>query len=699
MINPLSNGSAKVLVVEETGSGRQLISDVIRTLGFQDIIVAATGSDTLAVLEGENIDWILMPMMRNHPVNALHLLKLIADNPHLHPTRVSLISEAGDENYLDAAFALGLMSYHPRISVPDKLRDDLRHFLNLLKANSWRPVLAAADFMRPRLQKADRFQALVGMERNLLRVFPGSANLLLRLGEAQLLSGDEASGSNTLLQATIIDERSKGPAENLMQKMLKRHLRPKSEGLRLNTLGIKSCVVIDPDSSANGAISNLLSNAGVPSVQVFEDGEAAWRWLSSNPEPDLILQEWRLPALNGPMLLQRIRRHGFAHVPIVVISSVIKPQELPLLRELGVDNVIPKPFGQQLFFKNIVWTIQQIQSPTEQKSLERKVRKLLSLGAVNEAEKLRQVYMVDRRFSTAAKRQMDAEFAFHFGKFRYARDLALEALRLSGDSILLLTLIGKCLMKTGDYTTAAKFFEKAISLSPMNLEHLCNMAISKFESGEIAEAAAFLSQAKAIDPDCRLVNVLICQHAIIVGDIGKARTLLCERPLERRLLRIMNDRATAFIRSGCYDEGIRLYQRMLSSLPGEWAENHELVAYNLGLAFARFGDLAKAREQLERIMQRFSSPVQEKAQSLAKKIDLARNSGIPLPLFSDADEVSFEERLEGDASTDASSSSAPHTGAVCLKGILDFELSQDIKILLQGIPTYQKRESIGQGQI
>ena len=88
-------------------------------------------------------------------------------------------------------------------------------------------------------------------------------------------------------------------------------------------MGIKTCVIIDPDSTVNEVLKSFLQEVGIAKVEYFDDGLKAWGWLRANPEPDIIIQEWRLPKLTGPLLLQRIRQHGFLTVQIVIISSLI----------------------------------------------------------------------------------------------------------------------------------------------------------------------------------------------------------------------------------------------------------------------------------------------------------------------------------------------------------------------------------------
>lgn len=698
MSRAFSNGSARTLIVEESGAGRQLVSDVVRGIGFHDIVVAGSGRDVLNLLEVEKFDWLVMPAMKQQEVNALHLLKLISEQPSLSHLRTSMIYEPGDDAILETAFSLGLMSCHVKTYMREEMQRDLLHMIEVMKATEWRPVLTALEYVRPMLMKQKRFDVLAAMERKLLQLYPGSASLLLKLGETLIRSGDIQGGVNTLRQAAIIDEKAIEVGRALMQKILNTKVLNSTGDAQFNALGTDVCVLIDPDSAVLGAVSSLLQKVGVPRVETFDDGEAAWKWLQANPEPGLILQEWRLPSVAGPLLLQRIRQHGHINVPIVVMSSVIKPHELPLLKELGVDNVVPKPFSQQLFFRTVVWSLQQSQVPTEQRSLERKMRKLLEKNQIGEAERLRRSYTLDRRIPTPAKKQVDAEFALFGGQYREARDLAIESLKLSGDSLLLLNLIGKALLKLGDHVAALKFFEKANSISPMNVEHLCNMAVSHFEGGAHQDAEFILQQAKALEPKSERIGDIEVQHAIIRGNVDQAKSLMEQLQSVGRIVGYMNNRAVALTRTGRYEEGIRLYRQTMASLPGEWSDTHDIVAYNLGLAFARYGDLQDAIEALKPTVERLASPLCSKAKALSGRIAHAHEKGLPLPLNSSLeDQDGSAEDPSGEAraakiGTDAALQIA--LGDVCLSGIFLGVVDAQSWKLLEDLPRFQSRSAI-----
>ena len=105
------------------------------------------------------------------------------------------------------------------------------------------------------------------------------------------------------------------------------------------------------------SLKKTLAEIGVENVVSFADGDEATAWVESNDEPDLIIHEWRIPSLSGPLFIQRVRAKGFYRVPLVVISSLIKPDDMPLIREMGIAEVVAKPLEKTNLLPALVWTV------------------------------------------------------------------------------------------------------------------------------------------------------------------------------------------------------------------------------------------------------------------------------------------------------------------------------------------------------
>ena len=61
--------------------------------------------------------------------------------------------------------------------------------------------------------------------------------------------------------------------------------------------------------------------------------------------PDLILLDYMLPDVNGNVVCQTIRSNPeFENTRIIIVSGVIKQEEIDQLLRSGAENFIRKPF-------------------------------------------------------------------------------------------------------------------------------------------------------------------------------------------------------------------------------------------------------------------------------------------------------------------------------------------------------------------
>ena len=105
-----ANLSMKILVVDDFATMRRIISNVLRQLGFEDIVEAEDGAKALKVLESEKVDFVItdwnMPEM-----SGMDLLKAIRAKSDKDEMPVMMVTaEALQENILAAAQA-GVNNY------------------------------------------------------------------------------------------------------------------------------------------------------------------------------------------------------------------------------------------------------------------------------------------------------------------------------------------------------------------------------------------------------------------------------------------------------------------------------------------------------------------------------------------------------------------------------------------------------------
>ena len=104
------NTKMSILVVDDFSTMRRIISNVLRQLGYENIVEAEDGTKALAILDTQQIDFVItdwnMPQM-----SGLDLLKAIRANKDKKNIPVLMVTaEAMQENIIAAAQA-GVNNY------------------------------------------------------------------------------------------------------------------------------------------------------------------------------------------------------------------------------------------------------------------------------------------------------------------------------------------------------------------------------------------------------------------------------------------------------------------------------------------------------------------------------------------------------------------------------------------------------------
>lgn len=637
MTTRLTDKKAKVLVIDPSGPVRQMMSDVVRgAWGFETVEGKSSITDALGYLEVDHADWIIVPLMADQPANALHLLKICTEQPDLKHLRVSLVLEESETYVLPAAFEMGLLSWHAKPFTKDSLTEEMSRLLKALETAKQSEPLIAAGYFRTHLRATKNYKLHEVLERGLLSVFPGNPHVLLELAEPQFRLNKPDQAKKALAQVKILDPNLAPRADELGKSFFGDDFKatPVDGPSDINVLGVKTVLTIDSDASVLKALEDMLKKLGAENVVGFQDGEAAYEWVEKNPEPDLIITEWRVPKLSGPMLVQRVRSKGFQSVPIMVLSSLLKAEDMPLAREMSIANIVAKPINKDLLMPALIWTMQQDRLPTENAALERKITGLLNSNKMGEAAPLRDQYLADPNVPHAKKRLIDAKFAFAAGNYAAARDAGIEALKHAGDSIIVLNLLGKAFMFLKQHEAALKCLKKAQAMAPQNIERLCSIAEAETEVGNHAAAGETIDSAKALDPDSTVVQEAEVKVAITKGDTETAQKLMGELESLSTLISYMNNKAVAHAKCGYTQDAVDLYRKTVSSVPENRADMKSVVQYNMALAFVRAGELEAAVKELEDVT-KTDSKVAKKAASIKGRIKVALDKGLAFKLQSD----------------------------------------------------------------
>ncbi len=108
--------------------------------------------------------------------------------------------------------------------------------------------------------------------------------------------------------------------------------------------GRKKVLVVDDDAEIVELITDILTRDGRYEIRTASSGYEAGM-VTQQFRPDLILLDYMLPDVNGNVVCQTIRNNPeFENTRIIIVSGVIKQEEIDQLFKSGAESFIRKPF-------------------------------------------------------------------------------------------------------------------------------------------------------------------------------------------------------------------------------------------------------------------------------------------------------------------------------------------------------------------
>jgi len=130
------------------------------------------------------------------------------------------------------------------------------------------------------------------------------------------------------------------PRQNLVKFM-------RDNSIPLDNLdsGKKKVLVVDDDVEIVELISDILTRDGRFEIRTASSGYEAGM-ATEQFRPDLILLDYMLPDVNGNVVCQTIRSNPeFENTRIIIVSGVIKQEEIDQLLRSGAQDFLKKPFS------------------------------------------------------------------------------------------------------------------------------------------------------------------------------------------------------------------------------------------------------------------------------------------------------------------------------------------------------------------
>jgi CheY-like chemotaxis protein len=609
---------SKCLVVEASSKTFGMIEACLKDQGVVGLQRAQDLSRALELLEAESFSWVIAGSGLGDPVNLVQFLSVILREEKLRTTYVSLLYDNEESQFATTAFEFGLFSCAPKFEHKSQCEDIFRELWR--REAQWRgevPAIAA-NYLGDLLVAQNRINDLVQVRQNLVEHFPGHMEFLLKLAESKAMSGEIVSAAATLTQVKMIAPSLQFKVDEIKARYLPQvKLGSDLNHSETNILEIHRAVVVDPDESVVNSVLEILESLGAKGVEAFLSPDEALQYLKGRPDQDLLIHEWKMPKISGPMFIQRVRQLGLERTPVILCSSQVSEKDQQLTREMGVATVVSKPFKRGLLLESVIWTMKQEHRPTEIRIVERKIQGLLSRNNVQKARQLLKKLKAEKKLPESGFGYFEAEIMFHQKKLELAKGFALDSLRRGFISVRLYHLIGKILMRLGDFESAIKFLEKAQELSPNHVTRLCMLADANCELGRTQASRNSIDQATSLDPTHTAVAHSEITLSFSSGDQKKAAKILQGLELFDEVVSYLNNRAVALSRAGRLKESIDCYQKALASLPPKAEAILASLYYNLSLAHIRSQDLGSALKALKLIGKSGGKVVDEK---FAKKV-------------------------------------------------------------------------------
>lgn len=116
-------------------------------------------------------------------------------------------------------------------------------------------------------------------------------------------------------------------------------------------------LVVDDSRSVHAYLESISKDHSIKFTHAYNGSEGIEAYQTSPNSPfDLVLLDWEMPVVSGPEVLAEAKKGGWS-VPIMMLTSKNKPEEIAEMLELGAQEYIMKPFTPDILFSKIEMVI------------------------------------------------------------------------------------------------------------------------------------------------------------------------------------------------------------------------------------------------------------------------------------------------------------------------------------------------------
>ena len=697
-----------VLIIEPSAPKRSMLVSVLKSQEIGKIHGVGSVKDAISQMEVEPINWIVAPVLTDQDPNSLSLLLLIIDNPSLKHIKVSFLAEDKHHEILAFAYEKGLFCHFSAPFNKDSLVGEVINLKTLYSEESGDTTRVSANYIRKFFNEKSHWEPLIELNNSILDLYPGDYESYLSLGKSYFKKGDKELAKKSLLQAFLIDQKYPDDINDMLSEL---QIDPESLSsseelakLDISPLSVESCVYVGEKEENFKKLESILGPLGVKKIEHFTDGEKALDAMKSQT-PNLLFINWAVPGLPAPMMLQRLKFES-GSPPIIVLGDEFEKDDKELMKEMGITAVLKEDYERGELIETTLYGLRQYHHPTEASVMETKIRGFLKRKEFKKASSLFQQYSGLDSISDARKQMIEAEFAYVEQNYQKARDLTIQAIKGETDTVYLVNLLGKCFLKLNDHEASLRCFEKAQSLSPKNIERLCNIAIVSAQSDNDEKKEESIKKAKELDSENETVKESEASIRVMEGNTEQAKKLMEELESLETVIAFMNNQAVSYAKNNEAEKSIKIYQDTIASIPDKKIETKAAVMFNLAFANLRLDKLEEAVKHLEETIKLESKKITDKATRVLGKVKLALKNGSPLKISGYKDDAKDKKKSEEEDKSSEGISVLERTdilGTVTLKPgelccfrlfSLNTPLSDEIKKLSAQLPRFVKRKNI-----
>ncbi|NRA45667.1 MAG: tetratricopeptide repeat protein [Oligoflexales bacterium] len=344
-------------------------------------------------------------------------------------------------------------------------------------------------------------------------------------------------------------------------------------------------LVIEDDESVNRLITTWFQEERVKTAHGLMTGESAWQELH-RVKYDVIILDWRLGGkLGGLGLFNRIRCDKYyKSIPVMIISGFLDKKDFTILDEFPNTRKVEKPLQKAIFLNEFNLLMQEKSWQNAQAIKAKSILDEMSKEHPNISDHVRAI-----REQSPNPLPMLLNLGVmlkEVGQNGMAITIFQEAIKVNERSASAHNHLGKIYLEIGDIAKAKECLLKAKSLSPNNLDRLCDLGNVALHELDIPLANSYFHKAKAIDhEDAKAVTGLDLVNNVSEW-IAEARSI------PSSFASLLNAIGVSLVRSQDFKNGLNHYQSALKHVYDDKVKAK--LAFNLGLGHMRWRNFVEA---------------------------------------------------------------------------------------------------------